>query len=427
MATKSQATRYFITGLVVLIVIIMAFSAGNLFENVGAEEIKIKQAWQSGDLTVWTTAGIKWQGFGKVTDYKKASQLNCVFEDIKGTYAPLSCRFNDAGKAEMALSVRWENPLDHESMKKLHTKYNSQEAIEKNLVLQTLDRAVYMTGPLMSSRESYAERRPDLLRYIEDQAKNGVYKTKVRSTRSIDQLTGIEKTVDITEPVINTAEAGGIERQTQSPFREFNIQIVAGTLTINNMRYDDRVIAQIEAQQGATMRIQTAIAEAKEAEQKTITVAEKGKAAAAKAKWEQEVIKATQVTKAEQEKEVALISATQRKEVAMLDKEAAALTKQKEILLGEGESARKRLVLQADGALEKKLATYQAVQQFWADAWAKNGASIVPNLVMGGGADGQMTQGADPLTNYLRIMAAKAAQDLSLDMSVPTGAKAKKN
>lgn len=34
-----------------------------------------------------------------------------------------------------------------------------------------------MTGPLMSSKESYAEKRTNLIRFIEDQISNGVYKT----------------------------------------------------------------------------------------------------------------------------------------------------------------------------------------------------------------------------------------------------------
>src|SRR5215831_9908374 len=55
------------------------------------------------------------------------------------------------------------------------------------------------------------------------------------------------------------------------------------------------------------MQVQTAIANSKKAEQDAITTELQGKAAAAKAKWEQEVIKAQAITQAQQEKEVAAL------------------------------------------------------------------------------------------------------------------------
>src|SRR6187402_3032671 len=57
------------------------------------------------------------------------------------------------------------------------------------------------------------------------------------------------------------------------------------------------------------MQVQTAIANSKKAEQDAITTELQGKAAAAKAKWEQEVIKAQAITQAQQEKEVAALNA----------------------------------------------------------------------------------------------------------------------
>ena len=38
-----------------------------------------------------------------------------------------------------------------------------------------------MTGPLMSSKESYAEKRNELLRLMEDQVQRGVYRTDCSS------------------------------------------------------------------------------------------------------------------------------------------------------------------------------------------------------------------------------------------------------
>lgn len=408
--------------LAVVILIILGVSSSMLFENVGAEEILVIQAPVSGKLSTYISPGLKWQGFGKPTKYRKASQLDCVvfpetekdkgrheIVDVDNPLPVVPIRFNDAGKGWMAFSDRWEMPLEHDNIIKLHTKFGSQAAVERDLVLRTFERAIYMTGPLFSSRESYAEKRPDLLSSIEDQAMNGIYKTTVRTEKRPDPLTGQEKTIDITERVSDPSAPMGFGRVTESPLREFGVVLIAGQLTINRLEYSEQVMAQIDAQQNAIMKVQTAIAEAKEAEQKAITVAEQGKANAATAKWEQEVIKAKAVTEAEQ-----------KREVAKLAKEAAEFTKQEQILLGEGEAERKRLVLNADGALAQKLATYEAVMDKATKNLATYNGNWVPTIVMDkNGATS--TSGASSAATLIDLLMAKTAKDLSLDMSVPKG------
>ena len=66
--------------------------------------------------------------------------------------------------------------------------------------------------------------------------------------------------------------------------------------------------------------------------------------------------------------------------------------------------------MQADGALDKKLAAWQAVEIARAEALAKMTQPVVPGVVMGG--DGKAGTAAD----WLAIMGAKSARDLSLDM-----------
>ena len=96
----------------------------------------------------------------------------------------------------------------------------------------------------------------------------------------------------------------------------------------------------------------------------------------------------------------------------VLAKDAAAFTKQKDILLGEGEAARKRLVMQADGALKQKLDAYVKVQGLYA---AEIGTQRwVPNVVIG--ATGSSTGGG--AQTLIDMFTAKAAQDLSLDLSM---------
>lgn len=136
------------------------------------------------------------------------------------------------------------------------------------------------------------------------------------------------------------------------------------------------------------------------ATQQALTTAKEGEAAAAKAKWEQETIKAQKVTEAQQELEV-----------QKLNTEKAASFKQQQILEGEGEGAKKRAIMQANGALEQKLATYERVQAMWAKAFGDYSGSLVPAYISGGGGN-QVNAGSQ----FMELMMMKTAKDLNLDL-----------
>lgn len=161
-----------------------------------------------------------------------------------------------------------------------------------------------MTGPLMSSKESSAEKRNDLLSYIEDQCINGVYRTRQEDIKMHDELMNTDKTITVVKIVEKNNQP---LRQEVSAIKNYHISLQG--LAINAIDYDDEVEKQIKVQQEAYMQVQTAIANSKKAEQDAITTELQGKAAAAKAKWEQEVVKAQALTQAQQQKEVAELEA----------------------------------------------------------------------------------------------------------------------
>lgn len=171
-------------------------------------------------------------------------------------------------------------------------------------------------------------------------------------------------------------------------------------MTINSIAYDQQVEEQIKQQQQAVMAVQTAMANAKRADQDRLTVEKQGEANAAKAKWEQEVKKATAVTEAQQ-----------KKEVAQLDLDRADLEKQAAIKRAEGDSEARKLVMQADGALEKKLAAYIEVNKAYAEVLGKQ--PLVPQVMLGGNA----SSGA-PNTGFMELLQVKAARDLALDLGM---------
>ena len=406
METKRALALVF-AGFMLLVVL---SALGKVIENVDANEIVVIQDPIDGELHWYVTAGVKWQGFGRVTAYPKRAVYDFKCEQYKEGTSESQCaegtadgrisiRFNDGGHGWVDGSIQYEMPLNDANLTELHVRFGSRESIQKQLVETVVNKSVYMTGPLMSSRESFADKRNDLLRYVEDQVEAGVYQTTARDVRVKDELSGADKTVKLVE-IVNGSNGQPL-RQEQAQLTKFGIKPF--NFSIKRLPYDTEVEAQIKQQQAITMQVQTAIAESRQAEQRTITVEQQGKADAAKAKWDQEVIKAKFVTEAQQ-----------RLEIAELDRKAAIETKAKDILLGEGEARRRELVMSADGALDKKLQTYLEAQKVWAEAVKGYQGNWVPGVVMGGGQNGAAS-GAQDLVN---LLTAKTARELGLDLSI---------
>lgn len=389
-------------GGIVVLVIIGLYVTFNSVEHVDQNEIMVIQ-YPSGSLNWFQNGGYHMQWFGKVTKYPKRSQYWFSAKDDQGkdVNQAIKVRFNDGGHGYISGGLAWEMPSDEKHLNMLYTKYGNWMAIQQDLVRTVTEKSVYMTGPLMSSKESYAERRNDLIRFIEDQISNGIYQTETVEKEVLDPLTN-EKRIIATVQL--RQEKGIVLRQETSPLADFGVRTY--NLAINQLDYDDVVEKQIQQQQQMIMQVQTSIAQAKQAEQSAITAAKNGEAEAAKAKWEQEVIKARVVTEAQQQLEV-----------ATLNTKAAEQFKQAETLKGEGEANRRKLVMAADGALEKKLAAYVQVQSAYADAIKNHPGDWVPKVVMGG--NGGSGNGASNAQNLIEMFSAKTAKDLALNMDIP--------
>ncbi len=374
----------------VAIALLLLIGSCAMFETVDTDHILVVQNPISGVLSWYTNGGIQYQWFGKTTIYPKRSMYQ--FE--------ISVRFNDGGHGTMFGSMQYEMPLDPEHLSALHVRFGNPEAIENQLIKTITNKSVYMTGPLMSSKESYAEKRNFLIFYVEDQIQNGVYKTYQKETKIRDAMSGSEKTVTVVEIATKNGVA---ERQEEAVLAGFGIK--AFNFSIEKLPYDKAVETQIEQQQQIAMDVQTAIAGAKKAEQRALTVAKEGEADAAKAKWDQEVIKARVVTEAQQ-----------KLEVARLDAQSAAQYKIAQINRADGDAEYKRRVMAADGALEQKLAAIKEINKYYAEAIKDHQGPWVPSIVMG--STGNAGLGQNAALGLIELLTAKTARDLGLDLGV---------
>ena len=177
--------------------------------------------------------------------------------------------------------------------------------------------------------------------------------------------------------------------------------IVPFNFVIKRLPYDPTVEAQIKQQQQIAMDVQTAIADARKAEQNAITVAEQGKADAAKAKWMQETIKAKFVTEAEQ-----------KREVAKLGSEEAEFYRVGQLRRAEGDATYRAKVMAADGALEIKLGALKEIHAMYAGAMKDYKGQWVPSVQMG--QNGQ--QGGNAALDMINLLTAKLARDIGVEV-----------
>lgn len=333
---KNVITKKVLAIVAAFVGLILVCSIGKFGEDVPNEKIVVNQFPFTGEMAYWTTAGWKWQGFGHTTEYFKTQQYWFGGKDADGNEhgTPIRVIFNDASVGYIYGSLRIKLPTSEDKLRLIHTDYNGMDRLMNDLVSQTVVKVVYASGPLMSAFESYAEKKNDLIAYVDDQLGNGVYKTSVREVVITDSFTGEEKKVKMASLVADENAPGGYKRSETSPFAYYGIEI--GQVAISDIQYDDKVTKQIETQQQANMSIQTKKSEALAAQQDAIKAEAEGKAAAAKAKWEQEKIKATEVTKAEQEREVSRLAA-----------EKAEFDKKRVIAEGQAEAEANRLKVAA--------------------------------------------------------------------------------
>jgi len=379
----------------VVVLIFTLMCAGRIAEDVRNEEIVVNQYPFTGEMAYWTTPGLKGQWFGKTTYYYKTQQFwfGSSDDDNKQQGSPIPVIFNDASDGQIYGSLRVKLPTDVEHLSRIQTDYNGMDRLMNDLVSQTVTKVIYASGPLMSAFESYAEKKNDLIDYITDQLNNGVYKTAVKTEETIDPVTGEKKTVKLATLIPDENAPGGYRRSEASPFAYYGLSI--GQVAVSKIDYSDKVKQQIAQQQEANMLIQTSKAKSAAAQQEAVRAEQEGKATAAKAKWEQEKIKAVEVTKAEQEREVSRLAA-----------EKAEFDKKRIIAEGQAEAEANRLKVAAGLTPQERAEWEYKTAVGVAEALSKSNVRWVPEIMING-RDGNGSNAMDAVGMNMMLDIAK--------------------
>lgn len=398
-------SKQLVAGLVAVVMVMGVILLPSAVENLDNGELMVVQSAVSGDLTVYTDPGWHWQGGGRVTKYPLRNEFvfqdaSCLKDEHKSEATRgLPIRFYDGGNAILCGSVSWLMPTDPKSVLEIHKDFRSPEAFETQAIRRSMESAATFSGPTMGSFDSAAGRRNELLQILNDQTMNGVYKTSSKKVMQKD-VAGIEKEVTIIEIV---ADAKGLPVRAQDSYVN-KYHVTLQPMTINGFKYEDRVEQQIQEQQKATNSAIVSAANAKKADQEAVTAEANGRRDATKAEWEQKTLAAKTIAEAQAKVTIAEASV----------KEAEAF-KRAETLRGEGEAARKRAVMEADGNTDKKLDALIKINAMYAQAIKEAQPGAWSSVVNMGGAG---KPGGANATDLIDLMTAKTAKELGMDMSV---------
>ena len=257
--------------------------------------------------------------------------------------------------------------------------------------------AVRKTAPIFTAEEAKVTRIAEFRKLAEDMLTEGEYATTIEVLK---EKAG-EDEVDSNGKVIKKAETqeyritklkldkdGNRVLTKKSALKQYGISVLQ--FEIQNVKLDEKAQKQLDIVKEREMQRVANATAAETAKQKAITAKAEGDAKIAEAKAAQEVIKMTEVTQAQKERDVAILQAEKEKEVARLNALKALEDAKRIRAEGEAEAAANRAKVIAGLTPQEKAEWDYKTRVGVAEALAKSSHPLVPEIMMGGngGKDG---------------------------------------
>jgi len=386
----SNKSLFTLIGIILGAIILISISGKTVSFN-SAGKMKVVQ-YPNGKLLAKTDPGMVYQWFGEEFNYMQFATVG--FGGVKGEgtadVSAISVIFNDASTASISMMARVELPTNAEQLIAIKKRYaGGYDHFVRAGAVPVIANIVKTAANLRSSQEAYttlAQFKSD----IELQLANGNYATK-SVEKWVTKATGDSERVRVTEILMRD----GIPVTTTHDLITMGCKVTIQDLAIPD--FDANTKEMINRRKQESLQTEVRKQQAIRAEQDKITAIAQGEAASAEARAVAEVEKTKAVTAAEQ-----------ARDVARLDKEAAEYGKQKAILEGQGEAEKKRLIMQADGALEIKLKAQVEQTRLWTEAFkegAAKGVSFVPTTYFAGSGDGKVPNAMETFMNIQNMNA----------------------
>lgn len=397
-----------------------------------------------GDEKIVDDVGYATQWFGRATAWKKAISVQSVLvldkkddnpenDALGATIETFPIVFLGNVDAKVESSARFRLP-GGEAFLTIAQEYRNPDNFIRSALLPAIKETLQATASLMTADDYYAGARSEFAAEFENQLNDGLYLIKRREIRTT-QGTGPRQTAILqagTEQGSfghNTGSQYVTEKVTddknvpirkQQQFRRFGVEVVEARITHidPNPQYRERMVKVQQALAELAVARQNRL---KEEEEKRLVTARGEKEVEAK---RQETLRdqIERTTQAETEKQLAVINAERERSRAEIEKQTAELLRDKATttaqatrITADAEAHAREASIKADGALQSKLDALIAINKAWAQAAAQ---APVPGVMMGSAGSSATVGRQDELSQFMGILATKAARDLALDMKM---------
>ena len=379
-----------------------------------------------------TTPGYHFKFWGSAIPFKKFITVKAARgkdASVSASIPPIQARFTDAVVADVEVTARFQLPTATDKFLEMALAYRTQDNLENSTLIPVLREVVRNSARTMTAQDYIAGKGGEFENAILDQLRYGTYildikeirpegKTKIADAevdRVIDQSQMVRYEVKkMIDP--NTGEI------TRKPTALVDYQIIVSQSNVSNVDPEQKFKDMLALQRDAAAQASVKKQEAKRAEYEKQKIIAEGEAAKAQIRVDQEKAQITKLIAAETAKKEAEIALQEARILKLKEKELAEKVK----IAADAEAYKKRKVLEADGALEMKLATIEKVAEKIARGWAERKVPQTVIVTGEGGDAAQYTGSPEEMKIMLGMMLADMAKNrLATDLTVPRGRVAK--
>lgn len=397
---KEQLKKYSKYGIFVVAAIIAIVLFKSIIGYNSATQLLVKQS-PTGSLSCVDHAGFYFKGFASIYSYDRTKDFyfNSSTEKVKGEgweggeddEDDISVTLSRNANADISGYLKYQLPTDCESLVKIHKEQRSDKKLKHDLIRNSVLSAVRKTAPLFTAEEAKVTKIAEFRRLAEDQLTEGEYLTTIEvltekaGDDELDNEGKVIKKAETQEYKVTKLklDANGNRILTKpSALRLYGIKTLQ--FEIQNVKLDQKAQQQLDIVKDREMKRVANATAAETAKQAAITAEAEGKAKIAEAKAAQEVIKITEVTQAEKERDVAVLQAQKEQEVARLEALKALEVAKKIKAEKEAEAAANRALVSAGLTPQERAEWEYKTKVGVAEALAKSAHPLVPEIMMTG-------------------------------------------
>lgn len=422
--------------------IVLASVDGILFYAEPGMSYLVQYPW--GAQKAVLTPGFHTRWGGEKIDFKKYLTVGFGQRDVadfSGSAPAQEIRFNDSVTADVQMTARFALPETPESFLAMALAYRSQTNLVHSSLIPVMQEAMRNAGRMFSAQEYIGGRGGDFEYAILDQIQHGIYLLDVEEERSYGgeqsvtspENRSIQRDQTVRVLVKKRIKDGQVARKDQDshPLERFGIQL--SQANIQDVDPDPKFKEKLQEQREAAAQVAIERQRARQEEERKKRIIAQGEAEKAakqieleKAQIERVIAAETKAKEAEQEQQERVTRAETAKREAEIENErkqielkTAKLEAQRLIELASADAKGRQLKMQADNALEQRLAAYVEVSQAYANAIRDK--QLVPQIVIGGEKGASQSSAMD----LVNLITSGVAMDLGVKVNERSGTKAK--